>query len=919
LRCLFLVILSFILIVAKAQDETFLSVDKENISFEDLVEYISSETGMRVYLPEDQTPDIVKSISLDSASVKNALEYFLLGSKFKVSEWNNSFVILSNENLIRKIPIYVKEEAERGDAKDILNTKSEDRYIQGRKSDVMATFDVGDKNIHSSGKIRISGKILDMDNGEPIIGATVYIEETKSGAASDLHGYFAIVLPRGNYNAQFSSMGYEPRKCYLNVYSNGRISVKMEQATVSLLEAVIFGDRQMDIKRKDPGLEKISLDAIKSIPMMMGEKDVIKVSEMLPGIVNVGEGSSGLNVRGGSSDQNAFYINRVPVYNASHLFGFFPAFNSDIIKDFSIYKGFIPAEFGGRLSSVFNITTKQGNKHNFNIHGGTNPFSSKVTIEGPIVKEKSSVLLSARSSFSDWILAAIDDPIISESGANFNDVSFYLDKHSDNSVISAFVYTSNDKFNLSDINSYEYSNRGGSLNLYHDFNSLFRVNMSMIASQYKFSTIDMQNVSTAYEHSYSIKHYEFRADFIQTINESNSLYFGINGILYNLDRGSVLPYGVESLRMIVDHGKENGLETALYISDKYDVTSWLDITAGLRYSLFAPLGSDDIYTYYEDQPREAAFINDTLFFQNNQAIKWYKSPEFRLSLNFKTDPNGTIKIAFNQMSQNLFMLNNTVAIAPNTQWKLADYHIKPALGNQVSAGIFRNIFDGKLETSIELFYKKTSNYTEFKDGADFLSNPLIETAVLQGDQESYGIEFLLKKKTGRFNGWLAYTYSRSFVEVDGENSWNQINYGNVYSSNYDIPNVINAVLNYSFSKRITLSSVITYQQGRPVTYPISNYYFGNISVIDYFERNKYRIPDYFRTDISLTLEGNLKKNKLIHSSWMLSVYNVTGRNNAYSVYFQLDKAVMKSYKYSVIGIPFVTATWLFKFGNYASH
>lgn len=913
-----LILFSLLLNVLNAQNARPLRIHIEEYTLAGFFSLLQSQTDQKIFFQPETLPDRKISLSSDSISLSDALEYALKGTPLKVSEWNGNIVILSGDILPQTLPLFEEEELENGSEIDRQITSSEQRYIQGRKSDVIKTIAVGDREAPSNGLIRVSGKISDLDTGEPIIGATIYIEETKAGAATDLQGFFSIILPRGNYNALFASMGYETGKYQLEVFSNGRILVNLASAPLSLLEAVIMGDRQMDITRKDPGLEKISIQSIRVIPVMMGERDIIKVSEMLPGIVSVGEGSSGLNVRGGSSDQNAFYINKIPIYNTSHLFGFFPAFNSDIIKDFSIYKGFIPAEYGGRLSSVFNIISRQGNKKEFSLHGGVNPISANVTLEGPVIKDKSSILVSARSSYSDWILKQINDPVLSSSNANFNDISFYMDHHLEKTVFSAFVYSSHDKFDLADLNSYTYSNLGASLNAHHNFNSLLRMDLSLIASQYGFTTVDNQNVSTAYTHTYEINHYELRADFAQTISAKNELSFGLNGILYELDRGSILPFGEGSLRKEVHHGKEKGLETALYISDKFDITRWLSLNAGFRYSLYAPLATKNVYTYAPNLPREMENISDTLFFDQNEAIKWFSSPEFRFSLSFTTDPDGTIKLAFNQMSQNLFMLNNTVAIAPNTQWKLADYHLNPSRSNQYSAGIFRNLDNGNYETSAELFYKLTGNYTEYKDGANFLDNPLIETSILQGNHESYGVEFLLKKKTGRFNGWLAYTFSRSFVEVTGDYSWEMINNGKRYPSNYDIPHAMNTVLNYSFSKRITLSGVITYQRGKPVTYPVSVYYIGELPIIDFYERNKYRIPDYFRTDLSLTVEGNLKRDKFIHSSWMFSLYNATGRKNAYSVFFLSEKSLIKSYKYSVIGVPFFTATWLFKFGNYAS-
>lgn len=913
-----LVLFIFSTNLVKGQQNEYIHFNEKELSFEKLVVEIGEQTQTKVFYDPNLVSSIKITVEEDSISIEKILKASLQETNLTVSKWHNHFIILESEQLLEELPNYSQEKEDTVSKTHSQLTKSEERYISGQRPDVIKTIRVGNKNIPSDGKVRIVGKILDIDTGEPIIGATVFIEETKTGSATDLKGYFVIILPPGKFNAVFSSLGYQPSKYKLDVYSDASIKIELKSASFSLQEAVIKGDRQMDIKFKDPGLEKLSVKSIKSIPMMMGEKDILKVSEMLPGIVSAGEGSSGLNVRGGSSDQNAFYLNKIPIYNTSHLFGFFPAFNSDIIKDFSIYKGHIPAEYGGRLSSVFNITTRQGNRKNFALRGGINPISANATVEGPLKKDKSSVLFSARSSYSDWILSRIDDPVINKSSANFNDFSLGLNYDLKKSLVSVFAYSSDDKFDLSDINSYNYSNRGASINLHHNFNNLLRMNVALVGSQYSFSTNDIQEISDAYTHSYSLNHYEIRTDFIQTINEFNDLSFGISGINYQLDRGVIKPYGEQSLRTPIEHGKEQGIEAALYISDKYDVTSWLNINAGFRLTFYAPLGSNEVYTYATGQPRENQYITDTLQFNSNEVIKWYKTPEFRLSANFKTDPNGTVKLAFNQMSQNLFMLNNTITVAPNTQWKLSDYHLGPSKSNQLSLGVFRNFPELALEGSVELFYKNTTNTPEFKDGADFLNNPVIETEVLQGDQESYGIEFLLKKPRGKLNGWLAYTYSRSYVHIDGDNPWEKINHGKRYPSNFDIPHVFNGIINYNLSKRVTFSAVVTYQKGKPATYPVSVYYIDDTPLIDYSDRNKYRIPDYFRTDVSLTIEGNLKKNKLLHSSWMISVYNLTGRKNAYSVYFISENGYIKSYKYAVIGTQLLTVTWLFKLGNYAS-
>jgi hypothetical protein len=365
-------------------------------------------------------------------------------------------------------------------------------------------------------------------------------------------------------------------------------------------------------------------------------------------------------------------------------------------------------------------------------------------------------------------------------------------------------------------------------------------------------------------------------------------------------------------------GEEKGLESALYISDSYNALPWLNITAGLRYTLFNPLGAKTVYTYSTGLPMDTRYINDTLDFGNIQPIRWYSEPDLRAAVNIKTDENGSVKLAFNQMHQNLFMLNNTITIAPNSQWKLADYHLLPSRSNQVSLGLFRTLSHFGIETSVEVYFKRTFNYPEFKDGADFLESALVETTILQGTQKAYGLEFFLKRSNRKLEGWLSYTYSRSIVKVDGDHAWSQINGGEAYPSNFDTPHVLNVVLSFHPTRRVTFSSVLAYQTGKPITYPESVYYINGAPYFDFSKRNAYRIPDYFRTDFSITLEGNLKRRKLLHSSLSLSVYNLTGRENPYSVYFKSERGNIRSYQYSVIGIPIFTATWIFKLGNYAS-
>lgn len=914
--------LIFLTQVVSAQGPDKLVVSHfDHVSFPVFAASITEESGVRIYYLQEWVKNIMVTMDEDSIPVMEAVNRAIKNSGLELSVWNYNLVLLRGEKLISALPAFETQISgvNNHTQQEKALTESEEKYITGRMADAIQTIHIGKQGgSRNTIKAKVLGRLLDEETGEPVSYANLYIASIETGAVADINGFLTLFLKPGNYNVIVEFLGYESVKYQFDVISDGSFTINMKKAVIQMRELVIHGDKQMSMKAKDPGLEKILMKTIKNVPMMMGERNILNLSALLPGIVNAGEGAAGLNVRGGGSDQNAFYLNKIPVYNTSHLFGFFPAFNSDIIKHFSIYKGYIPAQYGGRLSSVFDINTRQGNLKHLTAHGGLSPITGNLVVEGPLKKDTASFILSARTSYSDWILNRIKDPAIRASSAKFHDFSGGLNYDVQKTQVSIFAYHSKDRFRLADLNAYAYSNDGASLTLNHRYTNSLHGEYSFIASQYKFSTTDTQEPSRAYEHSYALHHNEMKTDFTQFLSDKNSLDYGASFVLYSLDRGDVNPFGEKSLLTPVRLGKEKGLESAVYISDTYDVLTWLTLTAGFRFAMFNPLGAKTVYTYAPGAPRDIRYINDTLQFGNYKPVRWYSEPDTRLAVNLETDPNGSVKLAFNQMHQHLFMLNNTITIAPNAQWKLADYHLKPSVNNQVSLGIFRTFAKSGLETSVEVYYKQIRHYPEFKDGADFLGSPLVETAVLQGNQRAYGVEFFLKRSNRKLEGWVSYTYSRSLLEINGDHSWDQVNHGEEYPANFDIPHALNIVLSYHVTRRMTFSSIVAYQSGKPITYPVSVYYVNGVPTLDYSSRNAYRIPHYFRTDLSVTLEGNLKRDKLLHSSLSLNVYNLNGRENPYSVYFKTDSGKIRGYLYSVIGVPILTASWIFKFGNYAS-
>jgi len=811
----------------------------------------------------------------------------------------------SNENTV----INKKEENE--------ITITEKSYLQSKKIASTEVLIIGDRSKTTTGlSCHVKGKIKDAGSGEPIIGATVYIEEMLYGVVTDVDGNFQMNLKTGKYKVQITHVSMKPLEYFFQVYTSGSIVLEMRNALKELDEVVISASHNDNVKGMQMGYERISLKSMKEIPVVMGEKDVLKVATMLPGVESVGEGSSGINVRGSAADQNMFYLNRIPVYNTSHLFGFFSSFSPDIVNDFTLYKSNIPAQYGGRLASIFNITTRQGNKKKFNGQGGISPVTAHLSLDGPLIKDKTSIIASFRSSYSDWIFDQIENFDLQNSNAFFYDASLGVNTDiNDRNTLKVFGYRSFDKFSLLGKNDYQYSNTGTSISWKHIFKSSLTMDLSSAYSQYNNDYIEKTNETTAYTHNYRIESIESRADFRLLSKKNHQMLFGLNSTYYRNNRGEILPSGPESNLSPVNLDIENGLEVALYFSDKIELWNKLSVSAGLRYSFFTELGPKETYEY-NDGFADLNNVRSVRNYEKGKIIQHYSKPEIRTSMKYSIAPNISIKASYNSLQQYIFMLSNTIAISPNDQWKLVSSNIKPPVVDQVAIGWYQNFFKNRLETNIEFYQKWMKNIVEYKDGADFLSPDPIETQLLQGKQNATGMELMIKKKNGKLTGWLSYSYSRSYIIVSGDNALQQINNGKTYPSNYDRPHSLNLVLNQHLNRRFSISANYVYTTGRPITLPVAAYYSEGKPLLHFSERNQYRLPDYIRLDLSLNIEGNLKRKKLAHSFWMFNIYNVFGRKNAYSVYYEAAGENLKGYKLSIFGRPVFTVSWNFKFGNY---
>jgi hypothetical protein len=913
--------LGFVLAVNAQGPGEKVSLDLQNAGFLEYVKAVEKQTGIRFYFQEQWIEGISVNLAGDSLDLESTLRQILTGTGlYHHFLPPDRLVILPEKRISSDISHLTRTDRETTTGEGAERGGQLGKYMEVSKPEqIVQTIVIGSRG-NGRSVARISGRIRDMENGQPVIGATMVVQETGKGSISDQYGRVEMSVVPGRYNVQFSFIGMKTFNCRLEVLSDGVFQVEMQPAVIALNEVQIVGSHYRDINSTDVGVERLSMKSVKKMPLFMGENDVIKISKLLPGITSSGEASVGVNVRGGSADQNIFYINRVPIYNTSHMFGFLSAFNSDIVQDFSVYKGNVPANYGGRLSSVFNIITRKGNLKNFTAHAGISPVSAHATVEGPIAKEKASFLVSGRTSYSDWMLQRMKDPLLRESSAYFYDFtgSILVSPNEKNSF-NAFYYQSHDRFAYGDISDYEYGNKGGSLIWQHTYSPAFSSTLTAALSDYSFAHVEKKEVSRAYDHNYRLNHDELIVEFSWIPALKHRLEFGTNLVLYMLDRGTVNPFGQGSLVKPLDLGLEKGVEGSLFLSDNITLFPWLSIYAGLRYSMFTELGPKMVRTYAEGLPKTESSVSDSIYFGNNEAIRTESGPEIRTAINFKAGKNTSIKLSYSQMRQYLFMLSNTVTISPTDQWKLSDYHISPPTGDQYTTGVYHIWPRAGLSGSVELYYKHADHVVEFRDGANFIGSPYTETLVLQGEQNAYGAEFMLQKTSGRLDGWISYAYSRSMVQVKGENEFESINRGDPYPSNYDRPHVLNLIWSYHFNRRFTISSNLVYMTGRPVTYPSSLYHLNEYLYIDYYAKNQVRVPDYFRVDASISIEGNLKADKIFHSTWSLNVYNALGRNNPQSIFFEPEANYLKGFSFSVIGVPIVTVAWNIKMGNYESN
>ncbi len=743
----------------------------------------------------------------------------------------------------------------------------------------------GITTIHAQNKFTLSGSLKNGLNGESLIGVSVLIKETGTGALSNAYGFYSITLPPGDYTVEYSFIGYNKFTQTIHLDRNIKIDAELEESAEQLKEVVISAeneDRSTNVKSLEMSTNKLDIKTIQKLPALLGEVDVVKSLQFLPGVSQVGEGSSGFNVRGGSTGQNLVLLDEAPIYNSSHMLGFFSAFNPDAVKDVKLFKGAIPAYYGGRTSSVLDVRMKEGNMKELEVNGGVGLIFSRIAVEAPLIKDKSSFIIAARRSYIDILASSILDDL----NLNFYDVTLKTNyKFSDRNRLYLSGYLGKDNFNLSDEAGFNWGNQTATIRLNSVLSNRLFANFSGVFSNYEYKLNFDEDADNNFSWNSAITNYMLKPDFSFFIDEKSEINFGGEATYYRFNPAKTVGT-TNGERIDNSLDRKYALETAAYLSHKFKINRHLELEYGVRLSHFNYLGEGYSYTYNDTIPGKKRTVTGEQYYETGETIASYTTPEPRIAVKVELNENSSIKSSYNRTAQYVHFISNTTASNPLNVWTPSTNNLKPTIANLFTLGYFKAIgAKSEYEASAEAFYRTSADEVDYINGADLLSNPYLEGDLLSGDGRAYGLELYLKKNTGRFNGWVSYTVSRSELKVDG------INRGRWYPTRFDQTNNLKVVAIFDINKRWSATADFVYTTGTPTTFPDQRYTSQGI-LIPYNSqdsRNDTRIEDYHRLDVSFRLEGKThtksgreRKNR---DFWVFSVYNLYARRNAFSIYF----------------------------------
>lgn len=776
-------------------------------------------------------------------------------------------------------------------------------------------------------KYTLSGTITEQNSNETLIGVTVAFPTLGTGVITNEYGFYSITIPEGEYELLVSYLGFEEIQQSINLTSNTKIDFKLVEKAEQLEEVVVTKNiEQMDIRKPQMSVNTLSVETIKKIPVILGEADIIKSILLLPGVTNAGEGASGFNVRGGAVDQNLILLDEAIIFNSSHLFGFFSVFNPDAIKDIKLYKGGIPARYGGRVSSVLDIFQKEGNSKEIKVNGGIGAVASRLLVEGPIKKDKAAFLIGGRGSYAHLFLPLFD----LDNTAYFYDLNTKFNwKINENNNIFLSGYFGRDVFGISESFVNTYGNAVGNFRWNHLFSDKLFSNLSLIYSDYYYG-LELDFVG--FNWNSGIRNFNVKYDLKHYLNDKLQVNYGLNNIYYQFNPGKIEPSNDDSGIIEDQLTQKYANEFAAYIDVEHRVTNDLSLGYGLRFSNFIRLGQDELNVYQNNNP--VNFDPFLLIYQEAEPIDvvnpgrggslaTFSNLEPRLSLSYTLNEKSSVKASYTRLAQYLHLLSNTNSPTPLDVWTPSGPFVKPQLLDQYALGFFKNINDGKYSLETEVFYKDVQNRIDYIDGANLIANDAIEQVILNGEARAYGLEILLRKNEGRFQGWLAYTLSKSeqrtpgrapFTDNGRSNLETGINFGEWYNTPYDKPHDISLFGSYELNKKWSINSNFVYQTGQPTNYPIGQFEFQGLTVPYYGLRNQQRLPDYSRIDVSATLTPTKNKTRKIQGEWVFSIYNLYNRRNAASINFRRnqDTGANEAVRTSIFGIV-PAVTYNFKF------
>ncbi len=861
---------------------------------------------------EDQYPvvfyhqhdlDMIRTISFDSVALPIALNQ-LLPDSLGFMVYRSYGVVIGPKRILNQF--YTA---------DFYKALRENR-VSSRNRDEH-TIVAGDPlKMAASGQATIKGLVKDLDNGQPVIGATLYITQLKQGFGVGSNGQFSMELPLGTFDLSVQSIGFEPSRWKLIVYGDADLNLTLTKQAITLDEVIVESTTpDENVSSVLIGVEQISPKSFRKLPTFLGEVDLVKSLLLLPGVSSVGEGASGFNVRGGSVDQNLIMQDEAFVFNSSHALGFFSTFNSDMIGKIRLYKGAIPAQFGGRLSSVLEVEMKDGDFERYRANGGIGLVSSRVNVQGPIKKEHSSFYLGGRITYSDWVLNSIRVPELKTSSVSFSDINARItQKFGDRTRLVVAGYYSFDSFDFSDQFGYDYQTGIIQSNIRHSFKPEMINSLSLIYSTYQSKLLEF-DVGEAFQFDNQVRYFKIKEHLKYQPRDNLSLDLGGSYIFYWVDPGTIQPSEAESAIVASSLERETGAEMAVFTNMEWVLNPKLSISSGLRFQRFENKGPQQVFEYADNNLPSLNTIIDTLSIAKGENLASFNSLEPRASLRYNLDSQTSIKLGYARTSQFIHQISNTAAATPVDVWQLSDNFIRPQKSHNYSLGVFRNFSDNRWETSLEGFYRDIDRMIEYRDFAKLLANEQLETEVLSGVGRSYGLEFSVKGRRPHWNGWISYTYSRTERKVNNSAPEFSINNGDWFPANFDKPHDLTLVSNFEITKRHTIAVNFNYSTGRPITAPVGNFSTGNvINAPLYSQRNALRIPNYHRLDVAYTISEGFKKSKRWKSSWTLTLFNVYGRKNPFTVFFtQPPGQPLTAQRLAILGSVFPAITYNFKF------